>query len=129
MTRPPAADSDEPVSWYQEPWTLVLLGTGVAATGAGAAVMAWGESFLSDAQNQAFATYDEHQSALDAGRTRRIAGGVTLGVGLALITGGVIRAIMVGDGVDDEEGGGDATPSAELWLLPGGVGAGARWRF
>ena len=91
----PGSGADDPVRWWGDPLTWTLLGAGTLATGAGAGILIWAQSTFAAAREQTFDSYDIHLSALGAARDRRIAGGVSLGLGLALLGGGVVRALLV----------------------------------
>jgi tetratricopeptide (TPR) repeat protein len=124
-TEPEAEDADR---WWTDPLGMTLLSAGVVAAGVGTGVLVWGEKSLAKAKDQLLATYDEHDQILSAGRQRRVAGGIVLGVGLALLTGGVVRAALV-DGAADSAPAGGSGPSATLWLSPLSPEVGVVGRF
>jgi len=114
----PPQQVDAPASWWTDPLAMGLMAAGLAATGVGTGVIVWGQGSTADARDQAFADYQTHDNALEDGNDRRIAGGVIVGVGAAMVIGGVIRAIVVGQRASNE----DAASDAQLWFGPGAVG-------
>lgn len=129
---PTAVSPPEPVAtdrWWTDPFGMSLLGAGVVATGIGTGVLVWGEKTLASASDQRLATYDDHDQTLAAGRRRRVAGGIVLGVGVALISGGVIRAITFRGEPSAEPTGGAGLVSESLWISPLAPAAGVQGRF
>lgn len=81
-----------PRKWYKDPLGDTLVAVGIAGTAAGIGLLAAAQL----EQNKDSPTYSEFDERLDKVRTLRIAGGVTLGVGGALLIGGVIRWVVLG---------------------------------
>ena len=88
---------DEPPTakpWYRDPWGDALVGIGVVAAAAGGAMVGVayrGANAADDApDDRAFG------QELDRAQTLERAGAITLGVGAALLVGGVVRWAVVG---------------------------------
>ncbi|MBI4952811.1 MAG: tetratricopeptide repeat protein [Myxococcales bacterium] len=115
---PSGPSSADGARWWSDPAALTLLGSGLAGVGVGAGLLGWSQSKVGDARRQELESYDAHLAALEGARDLRVAGGVTLGLGLALVTGGIVRAVLVGDGPD-----GDAV-EVSIGVGPTGAGIG-----
>jgi hypothetical protein len=88
--QPPARDKQRP--WHRDPLGGALVGVGLATTAAGAGVL-----IAAEVQNsQRPPTYGMFAQQNDRITTMRIAGGVVLGVGAALLIGGVVRWAVLG---------------------------------
>ncbi len=92
-----APDDDPPRDRKQRPWhrdplggVLVGVGLGTVAAGAGVLIAAQVQS------SQQAPTYGMFAEQSDRIATMRIAGGVVLGVGAALLIGGVVRWAVLG---------------------------------
>lgn len=92
---PPLAEGprDMPPRWYQDPAGDALAALGVTGIVAGSVVLSLGVR-EGDAADQA-ADDRAFGRAIDRAETRTLAGGVTLGVGAALLVGGVVRWVLV----------------------------------
>lgn len=79
--------------WYQDPAGDALVALGVSSAVAGGVVLALGvrEGDAGDTvgNDRAFG------QAIERARTRTLAGGITLGVGAALLVGGIVRWVVV----------------------------------
>ncbi|MCC6521230.1 MAG: tetratricopeptide repeat protein [Polyangiaceae bacterium] len=117
------ASSADGARWWSDPAALALLGSGLAGVGVGAGLLGWSQSKVGEARRQELDSYDAHLAALEGARDLRVAGGVTLGLGLALVTGGVVRAVLVGDG-----SAGDAV-AVSLGVGPAGARVGLAGAF
>ena len=89
IDEPPAAKP-----WYRDPWGDALVGIGVAAAAAGGAMVgvAYRDANAADGAPDDRAFGQE----LDRAQTLERAGAITLGVGAALLVGGVVRWAVVG---------------------------------
>lgn len=79
--------------WLRDPVGGVLSGVGIAAMAAGAGVL--GHGFVLDGDAPSAPTEDEFVDRKDRARTQVIAGAATLGVGSALLLGGIVRYVVV----------------------------------
>ena len=87
---PPRNKKDRP--WHRDPLGGVLVGVGAATAAAGGTVM-----IVAEVQNnQQAENYGMLEDRLDRIKVMRIAGGVVLGVGGALLIGGVVRWAVLG---------------------------------
>lgn len=91
---PPTETSvDTPPRWYQDPAGDALVALGFSGVVAGGVVLALGVregDAADDAGNdRAFG------QAIERAETRTLAGGITLGVGAALMVGGIVRWVIV----------------------------------
>ena len=84
---------DAPPRWYQDPAGDALVALGFSGVVAGGVVLALGvrEGDAADGadNDRAFG------QAIERAETRTLAGGITLGVGAALLVGGVVRWVIV----------------------------------
>ena len=112
---PPDRVEAEP--WYTDPVGMVLLGTGVVATGVGAGFLVASYSKESDLEAGAFKNYDEHQSELDSAGRQRLIGGIASAVGVTLMAVGVVR-LLTRDTSPQR-------PRAGFWIAPHVAGPGA----
>jgi tetratricopeptide (TPR) repeat protein len=82
--------------WYQDPIGWTLVGAGLVAIGVGAGFLILSNGLSDDAKT---ATDQSHaQSLLDSSHTFQVAGGVTIGVGAALVAGGVVKMVLYDKG-------------------------------
>lgn len=91
LATPPALPPEQPSSssaWYKDPIALGLLGTGVAATGVGAALLLSARSLDRDADEAD--DYPQAVSLSDKAKSRGTVGMITAGAGGALIVGGIV---------------------------------------
>lgn len=88
--KPPPDRRSRP--WHRDPLGGVLVGLGAATAAAGAGVLIAAQV----QSNQQAPTYGMFAQQSDQISTMRIAGGVVLGVGAALLIGGVVRWAVVG---------------------------------
>ena len=88
---PPPAPVEQQ-RWYQDPVALSLAGAGVVGIGLGTAFLIHSSGLSSDAG----AEHDQikAQSLHDSAGTFGLAGGITLGVGTALLAGGVVKMLL-----------------------------------
>jgi len=117
----PAEPEPEPVSdpepesdphrdgpaWYRDVPAPILLGVGMVGVGVGAGLL--GQAASLDPENAD--DYGAFESERDQQHSRRIAGGVILGVGGALLVGGVVRYILVARKNDAQRSPAALTPS------------------
>lgn len=92
---PPIVDDPPPPKpWYRDPWGDALVGIGVVAATAGGAMVgvAYRDANAADDASDDRAFGQE----LDRAQTLERAGAITLGVGAALLVGGVVRWAVVG---------------------------------
>lgn len=79
--------------WYRDPAGDVLVAIGLAASITGGVVLGLGQR---EADASADASNDrDFGNSLDRTRTLRLAGGITMGAGGALLLGGVVRWVVV----------------------------------
>ncbi len=84
---------EPPTPWYRDPAGDALVAVGLAASLAGGVVLGLGRR---DGNNSVDAANDrDFGDALDRARTKTLAGGVTLGLGGAVLLGGVMRWVVV----------------------------------
>jgi tetratricopeptide (TPR) repeat protein len=101
----PSVGLDEPVEdpvvedappkgnrWYLDPIGDSLVAVGLVGTGAGVGLLVAAQV----EQGKDAASYEEFDDRQRKVRTFRIAGGVTAGIGGALLIGGIVRWILVG---------------------------------
>lgn len=81
-----------PTRWYQDPIGWTLAGAGLVAIGVGTGFIIHSNGLSDDAKTAP--DQREAQSKLDSSQTFKIAGGVTLGVGAALVIGGVVKMVL-----------------------------------
>ncbi|MEM7154385.1 MAG: hypothetical protein AAF799_16180 [Myxococcota bacterium] len=89
----PAAEDDlrdGPVRWYRDPLGDTLVGVGAAAAAAGGSLLV-----VAQLQQNGATTYGGLEDRVDGIGRMRIAGGATLGVGGALLIGGIVRWAVV----------------------------------
>jgi tetratricopeptide (TPR) repeat protein len=91
-TELPPDTGPKPRKWYKDPLGDSLVAVGLAGTGAGIGLLVAAQL----EQNKDSSTYADFDERLDKIKTFRIAGGVTLGIGGALLIGGVIRWVVLG---------------------------------
>lgn len=84
---------DRATPWYRDPAGDGLVAVGLAASIAGGVVLGLGRREGNDSPDAA--NDRDFGDALDRARTMTLAGGVTLGVGGALLLGGVARWVVV----------------------------------
>lgn len=87
--------------WYQDPIGWTLAGAGLVAIGVGTGFIIHSNGLADDAKTAQ--DQREAQSKLDSSQTFEIAGGVTLGIGAALIVGGVVKMILHDKGHSDSK--------------------------
>ncbi len=104
-----------PPRWRTDAAGWTLLGVGAAATIAGGAVLGLAQRSEADAADAP--TYGDFADLKESAATQRIAGGVVLGVGAALLLAGVIRLALSGRT--------DARPQARV--RPRGLGLEGRF--
>lgn len=78
--------------WSRDPLAASLTAVGIAGVGAGVGVLAAGIV----EKNKAPATYGEFDTQQARARRMQIAGGVVLGVGAAVLVGGIVRFAILG---------------------------------
>lgn len=117
---PPAPPAAVASPWYKDPIALTLLGVGVAGAGAGTVLLVSAGSLDSDSK-AAFKDlrYDDSQRLADQAKSRGTLGYVTLGVGGALIAGGVVWIALRHR---DAEPAQSTATAVTGWLAPGGGG-------
>jgi tetratricopeptide (TPR) repeat protein len=91
-TELPPDTGPPPRKWYKDPLGDTLVAVGLAGTGAGVGLLVAAQL----QQSKSSETYADFDERLDKIRTLRIAGGATLGVGGALLIGGVVRWMVLG---------------------------------
>ena len=93
--RPPRA---KPTPWYLDPVGGVLLGSGAVIAGVGAAFYLSSVSEEDAAREaetgEASGTYADHQSHIDTAERRRTIGVAGLGLGSALVAGGIVTYLL-----------------------------------
>ncbi|MBV1859503.1 MAG: hypothetical protein KUG77_13910, partial [Nannocystaceae bacterium] len=89
----PPRDPPSPSPWYRDRAGDGLVAVGLAASVAGGVVLALGQR-EGNASPQASNDRD-FGTSLDRARTRTLAGGLTAGVGGALLLGGIVRWVVV----------------------------------
>jgi hypothetical protein len=90
VDEPPRDRTQRP--WHRDPLGGVLVGVGLATAAAGAGVLAAAQV----QSGQQAPTYGMFANQSDRIDSMRIAGGVVLGVGAALLIGGVVRWAVLG---------------------------------
>lgn len=105
----------------------VLTGLGVAGMGMFAAFAVVGRGEVDEYQDTCAPTKTCDEDDVSATRTKLVVADVSLGVGLAALTTGLI--LIIYDAVSDDEP--SSTEAVELSVgpMPGGAAAGAMWRF
>jgi tetratricopeptide (TPR) repeat protein len=89
-TPPPPEPARKP-KWPRDPAAIALVAIGSAATAAGAGVI--GAAVVENGKStQTYGEFDEQQKRV---RTLSIAGGVTIGVGVGLLVGGIARWMVL----------------------------------
>jgi tetratricopeptide (TPR) repeat protein len=83
---------EEPRRWYQDTIGWTLAASGVVAIGLGTGFLIHSGGLSDDAKTAG----DEQmaQDLHDSAKTFQIAGGITLGLGVALVTGGVVKMML-----------------------------------
>ena len=122
VVEPPAAAPPAPVverssrrSWYADPITLTLLGTGVVAAGVGTGLLVSARSLDNDSRAAFLANhYDDAQHLADRAKSRGTIGLVTTAAGGALVVGGIVWIAL--------HRGGNEQRSVTGWLAPAGGG-------
>jgi tetratricopeptide (TPR) repeat protein len=99
-------------AWYKDPIALTLVGSGIAATGAGVAFLVSAKSAHDDYVKAG--SYADAQASLDRARSRQKIGYITAGAGAALVVGGVVWIITHRDP--------DERRAVTGWFAPGGGG-------
>ncbi len=110
-------DRVEADPWYTDPVGMVLLGTGLVATGVGTGFLVASYSKESDLKDGAFDNYDEHQSKLDSAGRQRLVGGIASAAGVTLMAVGVVR-LLTRDTSPQR-------PRSGFWIAPHASGPGA----
>jgi len=124
---PPTADRApvETSPWYTDTFGDVLTGTGIVALGVGSYFFFVSRHNESVAQSEgdapSGATYEQHLDRVDRAERQRTIAIVTGGVGLGLITAGVLRYVLRSP--EPEK------PHAAAWLGPNGGGVAVGGRF
>lgn len=95
----PPSGGTEGTPWYKDPIGDALTIAGVVGVGVGISSLALANSSQSKADDAEFR--DDFQKHLDDATTRRRIGGAALGIGSALIVGGVLRYVLRDDGKRD----------------------------
>ena len=88
------------------PWPWVVVGSGVALTGAGVGLLMWASSQRTGAKDK---VQVDAAAEFDSAKSKTLGGAVTVGVGAAAVAGGLIWWLL------DRRG--DA--AASLWIAPG----------
>lgn len=116
---PPAASVPAKHVWYRDPIALGLLGTGVAAIGVGTGFWFSAKSAQNDALTAP--TYPQTKDANHQISQRETVGNITVGIGVALVGGGVAWIVL-------HRGSGEQR-TVTGWLEPGGGGLAITGRF
>jgi tetratricopeptide (TPR) repeat protein len=109
---PPAALAPATWVWYRDPITLALFGTGVAAIGVGTGFLFAARSAQND--GKVAPTYQQVQDANRQISQRGTIGNITVGIGVALVGGGVAWFVLHRDSGEQR--------TVTGWLEPGGGG-------
>jgi hypothetical protein len=107
----PAAPDQE--HWYSDAFGHILFFTGLAVSGVGGYFLLTGNS---DVRNTS-GGYDEVTTRQDSGKKKQVIGTGGLAVGGALMVGGIVRYLVVGNGQSPPER--DRQPAVGLAVLPG----------
>lgn len=92
-----APKPDKRNRWYRDPLGTSLVAVGVAGAGVGAGLLIGAQVEF----NRGSGDYGEFDERVDRIDNLRIAGGAVLGVGAAILIGGVIRWVVVGTRKND----------------------------
>ncbi|HEX3482787.1 MAG TPA: hypothetical protein VHT91_47585 [Kofleriaceae bacterium] len=109
---PPAASASAARVWYRDPIALGLLGTGIAAIGVGTGFLFSAQSAQNDAR--VAGTYPQVLDANHRISQRNSVGNIAIGVGVALVGGGVAWIVLHRDAGEQR--------TVTGWLEPGGGG-------
>ena len=114
---PPRIDAPGGVAWYRDKLGMTLLAGGVVGTAVGATFLALATGAASDADGAS--TYEEFGTHADTAKRDRVIGGVSIGVGGALLVGALVRFAT-------------RSPTVEVTATAGhagvtGVAIGGRW--
>jgi tetratricopeptide (TPR) repeat protein len=83
-------------AWYRDWVGGTLLGAGLVATGAGAAVFAVGRGRVEEVNTAAdYGSFDRHYSSGQSGEVQQRVGVAVLVTGAALVTAGIVRYLLV----------------------------------
>lgn len=98
ITAPPPeiSKTGEATPWYKDPLGDALTIGGAVGIGVGASFLVLSRSSQNKADDAEFR--DDFERHLDDATTRRRIGGVALGVGAALVAGGIVRYLLRDDG-------------------------------
>lgn len=105
--------------WSRDPLAISLTTVGIAAVGAGIGVLVAG---IVEKQKGS-GTYGEFDDRQAKARNMQIAGGVVLGVGAAVLLGGIVRFAILGSRAKKQKN------VASAFFTPGGAGVALTGRF
>ncbi len=116
-TPPQDAKPRQKKHWSRDPLAASLTGVGIAAVGAGVGVLVAGIVEKKKASD----TYGEFDDRQARARNMQIAGGVVLGVGAAVLVGGIVRFAILGARAKKQKNGvaGFYTPGGGGLVLTG----------
>lgn len=109
-------------AWYKDIPAPIILGVGLVGVGVGGALL----SQASNIDPAAADDYGAFEADRDRQRTLRISGGVVLGIGGALIVGGIVRYVVVAGRLRDEKA--SSTSVTPMWG-PRSAGLSVQGRF
>jgi tetratricopeptide (TPR) repeat protein len=113
----PVANAPQgPGPWYTDVWGGALTGVGLAAVAAGVVLFAL--SAKPDEAQAGQIGYDEYANRVDAAQSKRTMSYVTMGVGAALVGGGLARYMLRGPRAQQRP----TVASAAPWWGDGGGG-------
>jgi tetratricopeptide (TPR) repeat protein len=116
---PPTDDKPREKKWSRDPLAASLTAVGIAAVGAGIGVLVAGIVEKKKGSD----TYGEFDDRQARARNMQIAGGVVLGVGAALLVGGIVRFAILGSRAKKQKRG------VAAFYAPGGGGLVLTGRF
>jgi hypothetical protein len=106
----PEPEAPKPRHWYSDVFGHVLFFSGLAVAGAGGYFLVTGNSDVGDTSG----SYDAALERRDSGKKKQVIGAGGLVVGGALMAGGVVRYLVVGNGESPEADHGTAVGFAVL---------------
>ena len=120
---PPPPPEPESSAWDSPVWPAIMLGSGILFAGLGAGLYLDGahdhnevtsSPGFGDASGSSMLTEVEAQRLIDSGDTKKLLGGISFGLGAALIATNIVITVWHSNASDNQ------ASSAEIRLIPGG---------